>query len=225
MRNLSRCRHFRLLACVALAWTVPAAAQGVSGRIAVVDRGETRANDMAQAALWLTGGPTRAVPQRVEVVTDGKQFLPHVTVVPVGSTVIFPNHDPFNHNVFSLSDEGPFDLGLYGRGEGKSVKFEKPGVIRVYCNVHSTMSAIVLVVPTALATQPATDGAFSFPSVPAGTWTLNAWHERAAPYSQSITVKAGGVEGLAIELDARGFTFQPHLNKFGKPYAAGGRRY
>ena len=80
---------------------------------------------------------------QAEISTAEKAFSPHVLVLPVGSTVAFPNHDPFNHNVFSLSEEQPFDLGLYGRGEARSIKLERAGIIRVYCNVHSQMSALL----------------------------------------------------------------------------------
>ena len=66
---------------------------------------------------WTAAAVPVRSPVRAEIGTADKQFSPHVLVVPVGSTVAFPNHDPFNHNVFSLSEENPFDLGLYGRGE------------------------------------------------------------------------------------------------------------
>ena len=88
---------------------------------------------------------SRRAPVQAEIGTADKAFSPHVLVVPVGSTVSFPNHDPFNHNVFSLSEENPFDLGLYGRGETRSVRFTRPGIVRVYCNVHAQMSALVVV--------------------------------------------------------------------------------
>ena len=114
-----------------------------------------------------------------DVGTSEKAFSPHILVVPVGSTVSVPNHDPFNHNVFSLSEDNPFDLGLYGRGETRSVRFAKAGVVRVYCNIHAQMSAFVVVRDTPWFAQPGSDGSFTLDGVPAGRYVLHASHERA----------------------------------------------
>ncbi len=95
----------------------------VSGRLTMWDKGKRQAQDVGQAVIWLaTAAPAPSAPVRAEISTADKEFSPHVLVVPLGSTVSFPNHDPFNHNVFSLSEENPFDLGLYGRGETRSVQ-------------------------------------------------------------------------------------------------------
>ncbi|MFI5236141.1 MAG: hypothetical protein ACHQXA_10545, partial [Gemmatimonadales bacterium] len=132
----------------------------------------------------------------------------------------------FDHNVFSLSDAGPFDLGLYERGDGKSATFAKPGIIRVYCNIHSTMSAFIVVRDTPWVTQPSGDGSFLINGVPPGDYVLHAWHERVAEeQTLPITVTAGGAAIPDLTLDARGFQKEEHLNKFGKPYARSGRRY
>ena len=181
---------------------------------------------MGQAVIWLTADkPVPPAPVRAEITTAEKQFSPHVLVVPVGSSISFPNHDPFNHNVFSLSEENPFDLGLYGRGETPAVKFERAGIVRVYCNVHSQMSALVVVRDDPWYAQPASDGSFTIPSVPPGHYTLHAWHERAPAVSRPIEVPAAGLSKLELQLDARGYQFKPHLNKFGRPYPQQGRRY
>ena len=212
------------LALTSLAWIGQPAE--VSGRVTMLDKGKQPGDDVGQAVLWLSGPPEQSRPPvQAEIGTSSKEFSPHVLVVPVGSTVSFPNHDPFNHNVFSLSEEHPFDLGLYGRDEVRSVRFERPGVVRVYCNVHAQMSALVLVRDTPWYTQPASDGSFLFRTVPPGSYTLHAWHERAAEITRPLEVPAEGVEELAIELDARGFQFTPHLNKRGQPYPQQGRRY
>ena len=194
------------------------------GRLTVAERGNHQANDVGQAVVWLDGaGPVQ--PVSVEVTTADKAFSPHVLVVPVGSTVAFPNHDPFNHNVFSLSAEQPFDLGLYGRGDTRSVKFEHAGIIRVYCNVHAQMSALIVVRDGPHFTQPGGDGSFMLPQVPAGRYLLHAWHERAAEVAEPLVVPAGGLADVALQLDARGYRFKPHLNKYGQPYPQEGRRY
>jgi len=146
--------------------------------------------------------------------------------VTAGSTVEFPNSDPFDHNVFSLSQEGLFDLGLYGRGMAKSTGFTRPGIIRVYCNVHAQMSAFVVVRDSPFYAQPGGDGSFSIGPVPPGSYTLRAWHERASELPpQTVQVGASGLSRLELQLDARGYKFVQHLNKFGQPYPTRGRRY
>ncbi len=212
------------LAAMALAAGAPPSE--VSGRVTMLDRENQPTDDVGQAVIWLSGpGGQGRPPVQTDVGMSKKEFSPHVLVVPAGSTISFPNYDPFNHNVFSLSEENPFDLGLYGRGETRSVRFTKPGLVRVYCNVHAQMSALVIVRDTPWFTQPASDGSFTLSGVAAGQYTLHAWHERAAEVTQPLTVPAGGAGQVALELDARGFQFKPHLNKHGQPYPQQGRRY
>ncbi len=235
MGEYSRSVH-RLLryTAAALAATVlaggPAVAQRgptVSGKIVVLDKGNKPAPDVGQTVVWLE--PARAAsvtPLTAQIVTSDKEFRPRVVVVTVGSTVSFPNSDPFDHNVFSLSQEGPFDLGLYGRGIAKSTQLKRPGIIRVYCNVHAQMSAWVVVRDSPFYAQPGGDGAFSIGPVPPGEYTLRAWHERAVDLPpQTVQVAASGISGLELQLDARGYKFVQHLNKFGQPYPTRGRRY
>jgi plastocyanin len=212
------------LAVASLAW---AAGPGeVRGRVTMLDKDDAPGDDVGQAVVWLSGTPApHPSAVQTEIGTSKKEFSPHVLVVPVGSTVAFSNHDPFNHNVFSLSEENPFDLGLYGRGEARSVRFERAGVVRVYCNVHAQMSALVVVRDTPWYAQPASDGSFSLGAVPAGRYTLHAWHERAAEVAVPLEVPPEGLDQLALQLDARGFEFKPHLNKHGQPYPQQGRRY
>jgi plastocyanin len=182
--------------------------------------------DVGQAVVWLaTPSPVAVRPVHAEIGTARKELSPHVLVVPVGSTVSFPNHDPFNHNVFSLSEEHPFDLGLYGRGQTRSVKFERAGIIRIYCNVHAQMSGLVVVRDNPYYAQPSNDGSFSMPPVPPGRYQLHAWHERSVELTRDLMVPVGGVDTLDLQLDARGYKFQPHMNKFGRPYPQQGRRY
>jgi plastocyanin len=199
---------------------------GVAGWVTILDKEDRAAADVGQAVIWLESAePALVAPVQVTMSAENKQFLPSVLVIPVGSTVTFPNHDPFNHNVFSLSDAGPFDLGLYGRGEGKSASFNKPGIVRVYCNVHATMSGFIIVRDNPWYTQPGADGSFAIPEVPPGTYKLRAWHERTKDFTQTITVPAGGLHDLQLQLDARGYKYKAHLNKYGQPYSDAGRRY
>jgi plastocyanin len=223
-RKVKRGDVFRRVLLAAVTVGLPAEAV-VGGRVTMLDK-DDHPGDVGQAVVWLaTPSPVAVVAVHAEMGTTGKELSPHVLVVPVGSTISFPNHDPFNHNVFSLSEENPFDLGLYGRGEGRSVKFTRPGIVRVYCNVHAQMSAIVVVRDNPYVTQPESDGSFSLPSVPAGSYQLHVWHERAPEVTRQVQVPPAGIGNLALELDARGYRFKPHLNKFGQPYPQQGRRY
>jgi len=197
----------------------------VTGNLTILDKGGKRATDLADAVVWLEGMGGIPRPVRVEINTHDKQFLPRVVAVPVGSTVAFPNHDAFDHNVFSQSEEASFDLGLYGRGQIRTAQFPKPGIVRVYCNVHATMNAYVLVRDGPHFTQPGADGAFTFSGVTPGSYTIHVWHERGGHQVLDLEVEDGGTSGVALRLDASGWKRRPHLNKHGKPYAAQGRRY
>jgi plastocyanin len=223
-----RFRRVVAIAATLAAWPLAAAVPGaadVRGRVTLVEKGNRSSDDVGQAVVWLEGGAGRAAPGQAEISTADKAFSPHVLVVPVGSTVAFPNHDPFNHNVFSLSEEQPFDLGLYGRGQARSIRLERAGIIRVYCNVHVQMSALIVVRDGPYFSQPSGDGSFALPGVSPGQYVLHAWHERAPEVTRPVDVPAAGLTDLALELDARGYRFKPHLNKFGQPYPQQGRRY
>ena len=200
----------------------------VSGRLRVIDRSGQGAQDVQQAVIWLTpahGAMPAVAAGRADITTENRTFSPHVTVVTAGSTVRFPNRDGFNHNVFSLTEGNQFDLGLYERGEGKSTTFANAGVVNVFCNVHSTMSAIVVVRSSPWFAQPSADGSFTIGNVPPGDYVLHLWHERASEMTQPVTVPAQGLTRPDLQLDARGYVQRDHLNKFGRPYARTGRRY
>ena len=200
----------------------------VSGRLRVIDRSGQGAQDVQLAVIWLTparGTMPPVTPGRADITTENRTFSPHVTVVTAGSTVRFPNRDGFNHNVFSLTEGNQFDLGLYERGEGKTATFTTAGVVNVFCNVHSTMSAIVVVRSSPWFAQPSADGSFAVGNVPPGDYVLHLWHERASEMTQPVTVTAQGLTLPDLQLDARGYVQRDHLNKFGRPYARTGRRY
>lgn len=200
----------------------------VTGRLKVLDRGGRAAPDVQQAVVLLVparGAAPAVTPGRADVTAEQRTFTPHIAVVTVGSTVRFPNRDGFNHNVFSLTEGNAFDLGLYERGEGKTTVFASAGVVNVFCNVHSTMSAIVVVRDTPWFAQPSVDGSFAIGNVPPGEYVLHLWHERVRETTQPVTVTAAGLQLPELQLDARGFVQREHLNKFGRPYARAGRRY
>jgi plastocyanin len=208
----------------------PAAAQGapVRGRIVILEKDNKPSTDLGDAVVFLEGLGDPAPAARFAVTISDKAFAPHVLVVPAGSAVAFPNHDPFDHNVFSVSEGNSFDLGLYGRGEGKSVTLQHPGLVRVFCNVHPRMVALVLVMGTHHYAQPGADGSFTINGVGPGSYRIHVWHERApTEVVKEVTVGAAGVSDLVVTLNARGFRWQPHKNKFGKDYPtnAGRERY
>jgi plastocyanin len=225
----------RVLALLVLCGPHPGGeAQGVrlTGHVTILEKGNRPSPDLGAAVVYLERGAP--VPARrgggggaFEIAISDKEFVPRVMVVPLGATVLFPNHDPFNHNVFSVSEPNQFDLGLYGRGEAKGRTLTSAGLVRVFCNIHPRMAAFVQVMATRYFTQPTADGSFAIDAVPPGRYTLHVWHERSTQVAQQVTVGPQGSPDLAIALDARGFHWTPHKNKYGKDYPtnAGRERY
>lgn len=214
------------LAVAAITAVPEGAAAQVSGRILVTDAGGRTASDMAGAVVYLeaAGRGPRMPERRFDMALDGRQFHPRVLVVPVGATVRFPNLDPFNHNVFSAG-EMAFDLGLYGHNGSKTRRFTRPGLVRVYCNIHPRMVGFILVRDNPWYTQPGADGSFTIPDVPPGAYTLEVWHERTAPLTRDITVPEGGLTlDSTLALDASGYQYVQHKNKYGQDYGSGAAR-
>ena len=118
-------------------------------------------------------------------------FSPHVLVVRVGALVDFPNNDRVFHNVFSFRDGKKFDLGLYPVGTTRQLTFEKPGVSRIFCNIHPNMAVYVVAVDSPYFSTADQNGAFSIPQVPAGMFTYHAWRPGGPQLTGTITVAAG----------------------------------
>jgi plastocyanin len=166
--------------------------------------------------LWPEkGGKKRTAKTRV-IEQKGKQFEPHVMAVPVGSTVQFPNFDGVFHNVFSLSKSKAFDLGMYKNGQSREVKFDKPGIVRLGCNLHANMSAFLIVVDAPHYAVVGPDGKFEFKSLAPGKYKVQAWTERSGdPTTTELTVAAGANEKDLDLKAAAGGTISP--DKFGTP--------
>lgn len=119
-------------------------------------------------------------------------FVPHVLAITTGTTVDFPNSDRIYHNVFSLSKTRPFDLGRYAAGHSKSIRFDRPGIVRVFCDIHSHMSAFILVFNHPFFAVTDAAGHYRIENVPPGTYTLVAWNEGVTTDSRPVTVGDAG---------------------------------
>jgi plastocyanin len=120
-----------------------------------------------------------------------RRFDPDVVVIPVGSSVRFPNMDPIFHNVFSLSKPKSFDLGNYPKGDSRSVVFTKPGIVYVNCRLHTNMAGVILVTPNQWYAKVGRDGLFSLHELPPGTYTVVAWHKSAGFIRKEVQVLDG----------------------------------
>ena len=216
---------------IALTGAAPTAAQvtaRVTGRITILEKDHKASSDLSDAVLWLESGSGMVPEARTfDITINDKVYAPRVVVAPVGSTVRFPNHDPFNHNVFSVSEPNGFDLGLFGRNDSRSKTFMGPGLVRIFCNIHPRMVAYVVLVSNRYYTQPANDGTFAIADVPAGRYKLNVWHERIPSLVIQDVIVGAGAQPVQVQLDARKYRWQQHKNKFGKTYPtnAGRERY
>lgn len=157
-------------------------------------------SEMANVLVWIKNPPrpSSMATANAELRQSGERFVPHVVAVPVGSTVSFPNDDLMFHNVFSLSRAATFDLGRYPQGDTRARRFDKPGMVKVYCHLHSHMSAIVAVFDHPWFTTVAGDGTFTLERVAAGSFVLSGWHERIGSVDRAVTVEPN--ETTRVEL-------------------------
>jgi plastocyanin len=135
--------------------------------------------------------PQRTAPTAVEIRQRDENFVPRVVAVPVGSEVGFPNDDPIYHNVFSLSRVKTFNLGRFPRGESKAVRVTKPGVVKVFCDIHSHMTATIMVFDHPWFAMVGEDGRFELNGVPPGGRQITAWHERLGDFTVPVRLEAG----------------------------------
>jgi plastocyanin len=158
-----------------------------------------------------------------QLVQKNKTFLPHILVVPAGSPVEFPNRDPFFHNVFSLFEGKRFDLGLYEAGTTRSVRFERPGISYIFCNIHPEMNAVIITMATRLFAISKSDGQVTLPSVPFGRYKLHIWSEGMGPESaqplvRDITITESAASLGAIRVPPVNGQSMAHSNKYGREY-------
>jgi plastocyanin len=161
----------------------------------------TRTAQEIPAVVYIQGpvpGSSATAPANPTLAQSDTTFAPNVLIVPVNTTVQFPNRDPFFHNVFSYSSTERFDLGRYPRGESKTVTFDEPGVVKVYCEVHESMRAAVVVVQNPFNAVVSRDGTFRLTNVPAGRHTLVVWHHDGGVREIAVDVRAGAATSVNV---------------------------
>jgi plastocyanin len=181
------------------------AAAQVERRPSVSDLGMHAGHEQLEqrrSVVYLESAPSLAFPdiepQRATLDQRNETFVPHVLAITVGTTVDFPNSDRVYHNVFSLSGAKRFDLGRYASGRSRSVRFDRPGIVRVFCEIHSHMSAFILVFNHRYFAVTGADGRYQISRVPPGRYTLVAWNEGSIRESRPVAI---GDDGQAVEAD------------------------
>jgi plastocyanin len=209
---------------------LPLTAGSVTGRVELRDSKNAavrKKKDFSSVVVWLEAADGRALaalPGRARMVQKFKTFTPHVLAVTVGSTIDFPNYDPIFHNAFSNYDGQLFDVGLYPPGTSRSVRFTKPGTVRVFCNIHAAMSAVIVVLPTPYFDTSKKDGSFEMARVAPGEYWLRVFHEHATSetldsLARRVNVGEGGLGLGNIVISESGFLELPHQNKYGRDYS------
>jgi plastocyanin len=218
--------------CFSSLWLLPAWCASVRGSVVLTDSRDphvSRNKDFSGVVVWLepTNGdpPRRISPARhYRMEQKDKHFRPHVLAIPVGAAVDFPNLDPIFHNVFSNYDGQNFDLNLYRPNTSRDVVFKRPGIVRVFCNIHPTMGAVIAVLDTPWFAVSDAAGSFEIHDVPQGNYTLHIIHERATDETlhalvESVSIENGGPRVLPrISISETGYIPAPHKNKWDKDY-------
>lgn len=215
--------------CFSLALAAAAHAGIVSGEFELIASNEAtvmRQKDYSGVVVWLepVGGPAPLAQRRSYTINQkNKRFTPHVLAVPIGSELNLPNGDPIFHNAFSTFSGQPFDTGLYPPGSTQKVVLRRSGVVRIFCNIHSNMSAVVVVTPTPWLAVTGKDGRFTINDAPAGEYQLRVWHERSTDASLRLLERRVRIGDSAtalgrFSLSEAGHVGSPHKNKFGKDY-------
>jgi len=187
-------------------FSIPANAGGVSGKIRLVN-GSASGNgatlgDKEAVVIWLEGQEEPKPPETpVRISQRNLQFSPDFLVAVKGQKVEMPNDDDVAHNVYSFTGMNQFNLGVYAKGEYRSVTFDKTGIVDVFCSIHHQMHARVFVVPTRYFASILPGQSFNINEVPAGKYVLKVWHERSRMLEKTVVVPRTGVvsENLVLE--------------------------
>jgi plastocyanin len=166
--------------------------------------GRLDTSDYLRSVVYLETAPRGAFeqsePGRATMDQRNETFVPHLLAVTTGTSIDFPNSDHIYHNVFSLSKTKTFDLGRYAAGHSKTLRFDRPGIVRVFCDIHSHMNAFILVFGHPFFAVSDVEGRYRIDNVPAGTYNVIAWNEGLASDPKPVTVPAGGSTELDFTL-------------------------
>ncbi|HEY7212434.1 MAG TPA: hypothetical protein VH477_19315 [Bryobacteraceae bacterium] len=212
-----------------LLWVSALPAATVSGRVELASSRESsvrKGKDYSGIAVWLEPAkddPIDLPRMHAAMLQKEKKFTPHILVISRGSTVDFPNHDPIYHSAFSNFEGQIFDIALYPPGTSRSVRFNRAGIVRVFCNIHPAMSAVIVVVDTPFYAITGESGEFSIPNVAPGEYTLHFFHERATPetlarLTEPVTVDQPDIMLSATTISEAGYLPVAHKNKYGRVY-------
>jgi plastocyanin len=200
-------------------------AQGIAVTGNVSLEGGANSSPAIATVVWLSpmSDSTPVAPMHAVLAQKNKTFEPHLLVVTRGSTVDFPNHDPWFHNVFSLFNGKRFDLGLYEAGTSRTVHFDREGVSFIFCNIHPEMSAVVVVLGSPYFAITNKQGDFTIPAVPAGRYMLHVWNESALPatlqgLSREVQLSDSSHSLGTIRVQVTRAASIPHKNKYGQDY-------
>jgi plastocyanin len=216
--------------------TTNARGQGVDVNVKIEVQPESGSHGASKApsdsngvVLWLSPLQSNMAvrqpshPNNYRLIQKGKQFTPHLLVVTTGSSVEFPNLDPFYHNVFSLFNGKRFDLGLYETGSSKIVRFDRDGASYIFCNIHPEMGAVVLSLSTPYYAMASAQGLVTIHNVPPGSYRLSVWSENGLPASlnaasRTVQVASADVNMGTIQIRSAASPMMQHKNKFGEDY-------
>ncbi len=221
-----------LAALLSTLWILPLYlhAADVTAQVQVERVGKHKDAQLSNVVLWLSPlsetapEPRAASTTHYRLVQHNKEFSPHLLVLPVGSSVDFPNRDPFYHNVFSLFNGKRFDLGLYESGSNRTVRFDHEGISYIFCNIHPEMAAVVIALRTPYFAAASSDGEVTIHDVPSGSYELTVWAEGADPaelkrLARQVQVTTAQLDLGLIPIHAVAREMK-HKNKFGEDYAS-----
>jgi plastocyanin len=229
-RLLTRAAQYGRGSVIAFLAVLPLIGGSVTGRVELKDShiaSVRKGLDYSGVVVWLSpadGAPApHADGKHARLIQKDKTFTPHVLAIETGTTVDFPNYDPIFHNAFSNFSGQLFDIGLYPPGSSRSFRFQRSGTVRIFCNIHPAMSAVILVVDTPYFTVSGRDGKFEIDGVTPGEYRLNVFHERASEnvlqgLERRIAVEAGDLALPPMEISESGYLPASHKNKYGKDY-------
>ena len=198
----------------------------VTGHV-VLSRSGKSSHNASNAVVWLTpvkgAAPKPAADKVFRLTQKNKHFEPHLLVVPINSAVLFPNQDPFFHNVFSVYEGTRFDLGLYESGTSREVRFTRPGPSYIFCNIHPEMSAVIMVMTTPYYATTDAEGNYSIENVPPGEYELSVWHESAQAdqlkqLQRRVTASEGLTKVATLTIPTAPSLAVNHKNKYGQDY-------